>query len=507
MAGKTRLDVVVAQTKASPEVTVTVPPGCEHLADGPTLTGPAAVVLCQLLGAHLPDIQVGRAPGVAWPRGRITSEWAWHALLLSLPQPFLTSPPAPPHPPPPAQEDTFTSSDPSAFRAASGNLAVSANVRTSNGWLFPLPGALLFLGKPAHFVRHSEVAGWEFARVGATSSTFDMTVHLAGGGRVEFGQVDQGELPRLQAYVAERRLPVRLGGGAGRGGGAAAGGRGCARVRGRWCGCVGASLRLTEPAARRPIPPSSSARRSPARRPRRRQTAARRGLRPAAAAAAACTAARARPTARRRAAAATTTTSQTTRTPTLTRVRDRGCGRLDQGRGGGGQHGGVGAHTPTPVRAAATVPIACSPDLCAPAPSLPLGPAEAAERAEPAAKRQRTDPAGASGSGAGGAAGEGSSGDEEDSDDGSDDDDDDGGLDDGGVAWDPGLPSRCDAPLGRPRHTAAPPNVRRSAAPPPPLPSPTPADEDEDSSDVSLVNSDDMSGDSDGGAGGEDDDE
>ena len=46
------------QTKATPEVTVQVPPGCEHLSDGPTLTGPAAVVLCQLMGAHLPDIQV-----------------------------------------------------------------------------------------------------------------------------------------------------------------------------------------------------------------------------------------------------------------------------------------------------------------------------------------------------------------------------------------------------------------------------------------------------------------
>ena len=45
------------QTRAKPEVKVAVPPGCEHLAEGPTLAGAAAVVLCQLLGAHLPDIQ------------------------------------------------------------------------------------------------------------------------------------------------------------------------------------------------------------------------------------------------------------------------------------------------------------------------------------------------------------------------------------------------------------------------------------------------------------------
>lgn len=105
------------------------------------------------------------------------------------------------------QDDTFTSSDPSVFRAVSGDLAISANVRTASGWLFPLPGALLFLGKPARFVRHEDVIGAEFARVGV-SSTFDLTLNLAGGGQLEFGQIDQGELPRIQAYVAERRLPV-----------------------------------------------------------------------------------------------------------------------------------------------------------------------------------------------------------------------------------------------------------------------------------------------------------
>ncbi|KAI8464418.1 MAG: hypothetical protein J3K34DRAFT_526211 [Monoraphidium minutum] len=160
-SGKQRLDVVVAQTKAAPEVSVQVPPGCEQLSDGPTLAGPAAVVLCQLLGAHLPDIQ----------------------------------------------DDTFTSSDPSVFRAGAGDLALSANLRAAPGWLFPLPSSLLFLGKPARFLRHSEVAGLEFDRVGV-SSTFDLAVHVAGGARVEFGQLDQGELPRLQAYVAERGLPV-----------------------------------------------------------------------------------------------------------------------------------------------------------------------------------------------------------------------------------------------------------------------------------------------------------
>jgi len=63
-------------------------------------------------------------------------------------------------------------------------------------------------------VRHDQIAGWEFERVGAASSTFDCVVHLGGGrGRLELGQIDQGEAGRLQAYVQERGLPVRVGGG------------------------------------------------------------------------------------------------------------------------------------------------------------------------------------------------------------------------------------------------------------------------------------------------------
>ena len=225
-AGKARLEVVAAQTRAAPEVEVAAPPGCEALAGGGAIKGPAAVVLCQLLGAHLPDIQVCVAEGVCWGCGVV---FAAHRRSCAAPD----YPPesaaagddgdhrrqqastttantiAPLH----TQDDTFTSSDPSVFRAASGSdLAVAANVRTASGWLFPLPGALLFLGRPPRFVRHADVAGVEFARVGATSSTFDVTVHLtheAGGGRVEFGQIDRAELARLQGYVQERRLPVR----------------------------------------------------------------------------------------------------------------------------------------------------------------------------------------------------------------------------------------------------------------------------------------------------------
>ena len=206
------------QTKASPEVTVTLPPGVD-LGGGPTLTGPAAVVLCQLLGTHVPDIQVGgrrsleRVPTSARVRTHNT-----HACVQIIDTTHAsmhvhvhthTHTQSHAHTAP-LQDDTFTSSDPSVFRAASGDLAVSANVRTASGWLFPLPGALLFLGKPARFVRHEDVAGVEFDRVG-TSSTFDMTLRLAGGGRLEFGQLEQGELPRVQAYVAERRLLVRRG--------------------------------------------------------------------------------------------------------------------------------------------------------------------------------------------------------------------------------------------------------------------------------------------------------
>ncbi len=58
-----------------------------------------------------------------------------------------------------------------------GQLAVSAVVKVSHGHLFPLPGALLFVEKPALFVPHADLLGAEWRRV--QSATFDLVLHVA----------------------------------------------------------------------------------------------------------------------------------------------------------------------------------------------------------------------------------------------------------------------------------------------------------------------------------------
>lgn len=58
---------------------------------------------------------------------------------------------------------------------------MSAVVKVSHGHLFPLPGALLFVEKPALFVPHADVLGAEWRRV--QSATFDLVLHVAKPGK------------------------------------------------------------------------------------------------------------------------------------------------------------------------------------------------------------------------------------------------------------------------------------------------------------------------------------
>lgn len=48
-----------------------------------------------------------------------------------------------------------------------------------------------------------------FARAGGTSATFDLEVHLRSGETIEFSQIGQGELGRLQSYFLRMKIQVQ----------------------------------------------------------------------------------------------------------------------------------------------------------------------------------------------------------------------------------------------------------------------------------------------------------
>eukprot|EP00877_Chromochloris_zofingiensis_P001952 jgi/Chrzof1/11758/Cz06g08180.t1 len=162
MNGKTRLEMIVIQMLADTTLQLPVPPGLEHL--GPTLSGPAAVVLCQLLGGMLEH----------------------------------------------AGPDTWLSTNPDTFKSAKGDLCVAAYIKANQGWLFPMERALCYIGKPALFIRHADIRAVEFQRANKTSSTFDMVIH-ATGKPIEFGQIEQAQLSHIQAYFARSRVQMTAG--------------------------------------------------------------------------------------------------------------------------------------------------------------------------------------------------------------------------------------------------------------------------------------------------------
>jgi hypothetical protein len=164
-------DAIVLQTRTAP-LRIQAPEVARHL--GEWLEGPAAVVVCQLLGCLLRDVG----------------------------------------------ETTFLAADvEQGFKSSRGLAAVSANIRANGGWLFPLPCGLAYLGKPACFLRLGDIEHVEYGRAAQGSSTFDLLMRVDDGGKasgsaspparsVELAQIDTSELPKLQAYFQQHKALV-----------------------------------------------------------------------------------------------------------------------------------------------------------------------------------------------------------------------------------------------------------------------------------------------------------
>ena len=54
---------------------------------------------------------------------------------------------------------------PADFRSARNTKAVKCSVRASEGLLYPLKSSIIFIHKPVHYLRHSEIKFVEFSRI------------------------------------------------------------------------------------------------------------------------------------------------------------------------------------------------------------------------------------------------------------------------------------------------------------------------------------------------------
>jgi structure-specific recognition protein 1 len=70
---------------------------------------------------------------------------------------------------------------PGEFKSAKGDEAIKCSIKASDGYLYPLKSSLVFIHKPFHYIKLTEIKYVEFSRIGGaggmpTSRTFDMTV-------------------------------------------------------------------------------------------------------------------------------------------------------------------------------------------------------------------------------------------------------------------------------------------------------------------------------------------
>ncbi|KAI8112087.1 hypothetical protein M9434_003411 [Picochlorum sp. BPE23] len=155
MNGKTRMKACVIQVHATQEIEMKHPKDSSR-----TLSGNAAVVLCQAIGC------CGISPQI------------------------------------------FHGSAPEVFQSCNAASAVEAFVRARQGHLFPLKSGLCFLESPAIFIHTNKIRSVDFARAGGASSTFDFQVHLKDGAIEEFSNISRHELNSMQDWVNKTGLSV-----------------------------------------------------------------------------------------------------------------------------------------------------------------------------------------------------------------------------------------------------------------------------------------------------------
>ena len=104
---------------------------------------------------------------------------------------------------------------PAVFRSARGYKAVKCSVKASEGLLYPLKSSLIFIHKPVHYIRHSEIKFVEFSRIAqggqAASRSFDLTLtKLKDGTTVSFTSIEKEEQKVLTEYFKAANIKMRV---------------------------------------------------------------------------------------------------------------------------------------------------------------------------------------------------------------------------------------------------------------------------------------------------------
>lgn len=105
---------------------------------------------------------------------------------------------------------------PGEFKSAKGDEAIKCSIKASDGHLYPLKSSLVFVHKPFHYIKLTEIKYIEFSRLGGmgagmpSSRSFDMTVTcLSDNQPITFGSIDKSEHKNLVNYLRAKGVKMR----------------------------------------------------------------------------------------------------------------------------------------------------------------------------------------------------------------------------------------------------------------------------------------------------------
>ena len=98
------------------------------------------------------------------------------------------------------------------FQSKSGSQAIKCTHKSTDGYLYPLPKAFLFLVKPTIMIRFEEIDSISFQRdnfegIGASQS-FDIVITKTDKTEFEFKSIPRDECTGLRKFIQERKLNI-----------------------------------------------------------------------------------------------------------------------------------------------------------------------------------------------------------------------------------------------------------------------------------------------------------
>ncbi|ELQ44479.1 FACT complex subunit pob-3 [Pyricularia oryzae Y34] len=99
-----------------------------------------------------------------------------------------------------------------SFQTHRGQLGIKCAIKASEGFLYCLEKAFMFVPKPATYISYEQTQSVTFSRVGGAVSatqTFDITIHMKGGGSSQFSNINREDLKALETFFQAKELRVK----------------------------------------------------------------------------------------------------------------------------------------------------------------------------------------------------------------------------------------------------------------------------------------------------------